>query len=769
MAAREARGDCADVASLLSRLQARGPLKRAYALLRESLPDELLGLGASRVHALVLSALQSLLEGPAPEDKEAWPGSGAAAYCSLLLDAASKLHANGSAAVLPSHREQAVTLCARHPRFVRKVLAVYGGGEDDRAPALLAAQALWARGDGAEVAQLTASFALHAHFDVRAVLRSALDSTQPQAATALASASPEHALMLLEELCERGDARQALRALPKLGLTRRTLPLTTRQLLRRGVLSPRRRWLARSRLWDLIDAFYAAAAAGVAEAAAAAATGVAEASSAQDEEDAALDTALDSAAQVERLVLRTVLPASEWVALAAGLSLELAKEGLRTVAVHGCLRHKIEGALPPKAIGPITAAERVEARALTEEQVATGAPYVALAPTRAVVGTAAVRVTAGSSSAAGSSTAVTDGARDGAPPSYFGQRLDLARVIVISDAAGMRSMCVAVLAGAGASLVQDRDHQCETTASGGGRAAGDASDALAVSPLAVSRGVLGIDIEWYDGEGGSGEGGMVQWVQLADGMRIYLLDVPALLGTDASRAALAEGWRALMSCQGLLKLGFGLKQDLSKLRKAHPVLAAAGADELEPAVELGALWSKRRAAKAQVGSGGGGGGDGGSGAQGVSGRRLDRDRDGDGDGGGGGDDGGDDGGRGAAGRHIPGLSALVQETFGRPLDKSMCLSNWSRRPLTPSQLRYAALDAECLVTLFAHWERQRILEGTPPLLPAYLPPNRMRGVTCCVVSLQAVASAAVRIELAVGASFAARVLGAASVSDCVCG
>ena len=284
-------------------------------------------------------------------------------------------------------------------------------------------------------------------------------------------------------------------------------------------------------------------------------------------------------------------------------------------------------------------------------------------------------------------------------------------------------MCVAVLAGAGASLVQDRDHQCETTASGGGRAAGDASDALAVSPLAVSRGVLGIDIEWYDGEGGSGEGGMVQWVQLADGMRIYLLDVPALLGTDASRAALAEGWRALMSCQGLLKLGFGLKQDLSKLRKAHPVLAAAGADELEPAVELGALWSKRRAAKAQ----GGGGGDAGSGAQGVSGRRFDRDRDGDGDGGGGGDDGGDDGGRGAAGRHIPGLSALVQETFGRPLDKSMCLSNWSRRPLTPSQLRYAALDAECLVTLFAHWERQRILEGTPPLLPAYLPPNRMRG------------------------------------------
>ena len=49
------------------------------------------------------------------------------------------------------------------------------------------------------------------------------------------------------------------------------------------------------------------------------------------------------------------------------------------------------------------------------------------------------------------------------------------------------------------------------------------------------------------------------------------------------------------------------------------------------------------------------------------------------------------------------LAMVVERELDLALDKSCQTSNWTRRPLDPDQLHYAALDAEILLSLYDHF------------------------------------------------------------------
>jgi hypothetical protein len=58
-------------------------------------------------------------------------------------------------------------------------------------------------------------------------------------------------------------------------------------------------------------------------------------------------------------------------------------------------------------------------------------------------------------------------------------------------------------------------------------------------------------------------------------------------------------------------------------------------------------------------------------------------------------------------RRHRGLSAFTEEILGSPLNKTQQKSDWEKRPLTPQQIKYAALDAYCLLMLHDRVTQQK--------------------------------------------------------------
>ncbi|XP_033633368.1 exonuclease mut-7 homolog [Asterias rubens] len=174
--------------------------------------------------------------------------------------------------------------------------------------------------------------------------------------------------------------------------------------------------------------------------------------------------------------------------------------------------------------------------------------------------------------------------------------------------------------------------------------------------------IVGIDMEWTPSFTAT-QITSVAVVQLATQDRAFLLDLPALMTLDPVKTT--SFFQSFLSSTQVLKLGFGISGDFQMLSKSYPDLKAPVAN-VQRIVDL-LMLSKQILTD----------------SPGILSRPADR---------GAGD---------AQVSSAKGLSELTLQCFGLTLDKKEQLSNWERRPLRQSQIKYAALDAFCLLEIYS--------------------------------------------------------------------
>ncbi|GMH39341.1 hypothetical protein BSKO_07239 [Bryopsis sp. KO-2023] len=171
--------------------------------------------------------------------------------------------------------------------------------------------------------------------------------------------------------------------------------------------------------------------------------------------------------------------------------------------------------------------------------------------------------------------------------------------------------------------------------------------ALAAGEALGKADIVGIDVEWKPEQKGKKSKASILQAGIRDD--VFIFDLLAIGECPELSAALLP---CLQSADVTI-LGFGINEDLSKLTSSYPSQPCF--KSVEQIVDLQQVW-RPYAAKNNI--------------QIVSGRQN------------------------------VGLSSTVERILGKPVDKSMQVSNWEARPLSLAQIKYAAQDAHILLLLY---------------------------------------------------------------------
>eukprot|EP00471_Norrisiella_sphaerica_P007753 CAMPEP_0184504092 /NCGR_PEP_ID=MMETSP0113_2-20130426/52279_1 /TAXON_ID=91329 /ORGANISM="Norrisiella sphaerica, Strain BC52" /LENGTH=797 /DNA_ID=CAMNT_0026893709 /DNA_START=399 /DNA_END=2792 /DNA_ORIENTATION=- len=164
---------------------------------------------------------------------------------------------------------------------------------------------------------------------------------------------------------------------------------------------------------------------------------------------------------------------------------------------------------------------------------------------------------------------------------------------------------------------------------------------------------VGIDAEWMPTA--TGEASKVSVLQLATPQTVFLVDLQTLLDDSAQDSRLLgfdEAMVSIFSANNTLMVGHGVANDLKQCKRSFPSAKAFSDPKEERLLELSQAWHVCRNLNSKNIE-----------AAPVS------------------------------------LSKMAAKILGKPLDKSSAISDWSRRPLSEIQMRYAALDAHVSVQI----------------------------------------------------------------------